>query len=412
MRLECTLTLLACLLFACGSKTVVVEAAAGSGGALGGEAGSNGGATSGGRTSAGFSGDGTVLAECQSGETRACVGPAACKGGQACGKDQRWDVCDCGGHGGAAGGIGNSSEGGAVGSIGEGGSGEGGEPDESIPAPSCAGLPKTCGVNQDGDCCASSVIRGGMFYRIYDGVDFTSKKYPATISEFRLDRYEITVNRFNNFVAAYSQNMIPKGAGKNPNNPDDPGWDPSWNQYLAPDSTALVAALKCQHYTYRVPSSSSNFPINCLSWFEAQAFCIWDGGRLPTEAEWNYAAAGGAEQRQYPWGSTSPDHQHSVYNVAAVAEVGSVPAGDGKWGQSDMSGNLQEWVQDTFRDPASPVPLPLPCVNCTDSTDPMTKVVRDRSYLATTAARSSDRQFMDSIYTRSQETGARCARPR
>jgi sulfatase modifying factor 1 len=56
-------------------------------------------------------------------------------------------------------------------------------------------------------------------------VTFTDRSYPVTVSDFRLDAYEITVGRFRKFVAAYSQNMLPTGAGKNPNNASDPGWD-------------------------------------------------------------------------------------------------------------------------------------------------------------------------------------------
>ena len=196
---------------------------------------------------------------------------------------------------------------------------------------SCNGLTKTCGPSGDRDCCASIVIAGvttASFYRSYDGVTtgYTSKAYPAQVSDFRLDAYEITVGRFRRFVAAYSQAMIAQGSGKNPNNASDTGWDMAWNASLEMNATTLAAALKCvaaPQQSYATWSDQAggaaleSLPINCLDWYDAEAFCIWDGGRLPTEAEWNYAAAGGTQQRVYPWGSATPDCTFANFKGAA-----------------------------------------------------------------------------------------------
>ncbi len=108
------------------------------------------------------------------------------------------------------------------------------------------GLAATCGPNGNGDCCASSPVTGGTFYRSYDGLaPYTAKTAPATVSDFQLDTYEITVGRFRKFVAAYSQTMIAQGAGANPNDPSDTGWDTAWNASLETNATRLSDVLRC-----------------------------------------------------------------------------------------------------------------------------------------------------------------------
>src|SRR4051812_4850626 len=69
-------------------------------------------------------------------------------------------------------------------------------------APSCKGLEKTCGPKGDGDCCTSLPVPGGTFNRGYDGILYKEASHPATISDFYLDEYEISVGRFRAFVNA------------------------------------------------------------------------------------------------------------------------------------------------------------------------------------------------------------------
>ncbi len=229
-----------------------------------------------------------------------------------------------------------------------------------VSAPSCSGLATTCGTGAlDHNCCATSTVTGGTFNR---GSDVN---YPAMVSEFRLDNYEVTVGRFRKFVAAYSQNIIPTGAGKNWNNPSDPGWEAGWTTLLPVDRAALIVSLKSCTAKYTTwtdsPSTNENRPVNCVDWYQSEAFCMWDGGRLPTEAEWNYASAGGIEDRTHAWGEDAVNATRAVYNcnfgatpytctgVDNIAPVGSLPLGNGKWGQSDLAGNIKEWTQDWFR---------------------------------------------------------------
>ena len=239
-------------------------------------------------------------------------------------------------------------------------------------APSCKGLAAICGPSGNDDCCKSLLVSGGTFYRSYDGIDYTDKSHPATVSDFYLDKYEVTVGRFRMFVNAGmgTQKSPPgDGAGAHPKIAGS-GWSSTWNTKLAGNPEALKTAQKCfaAYQTWTdTPGGNESKPQNCLDWYTAFAFCAWDGGRLATEAEWNYAASGGSEQRYYPWSSppssTTIDDSYAVYcggTCTSLQTVGSKsPKGDGRWGQSDLGGNAWEWTLDW-----NPSPFPMPCHDC------------------------------------------------
>jgi formylglycine-generating enzyme required for sulfatase activity len=212
------------------------------------------------------------------------------------------------------------------------------------------------------------------------------------VSTFRLDDYEVTVGRFRKFVAGYPGNKPAAGAGKNPNYAPDPGWEAGWNTTSLPASaTELTTSLKCsdtqQTWTDAAGAGNENRPINCATWFLAFAFCIWDGGRLPTEAEWNYAASGGNEHRQYPWSNppsaTSIDDSNASYysgdclgdglpgcSVLDIVPAGSKPNGRARFGQYEMAGNLWEWVLDWRAN------LENPCTDCAQFSATVQRVLR------------------------------------
>jgi formylglycine-generating enzyme required for sulfatase activity len=260
------------------------------------------------------------------------------------------------------------------------------------------------------------LVPGGTFNRGYDGVDYLDPSYPATVSDFYLDKYEITVGRLRMFVNAGlgTQTSPPgDGTGAHPRIANS-GWSSTWNTHLPASTAALRTALKCsaafQTWT-DTPGSNESRPVNCLDWYTAFAFCAWDGGRLPTEAEWNYAASGGSEHRYYPWSSpatsTTIDDSCAAYcgGTCTMQNVGSKsPRGDGRWGQSDLGGNAWEWNLDL---PGSP--HLMPCNDCANLTLGAYRVFRGGSFddIASTL-RSSARH----VYYPGHRgaIGARCAR--
>jgi len=300
--------------------------------------------------------------------------------------------------------------------------------------PSCAGLAATCGSNADEDCCSTATpIPGGTFFRSYDlAADgmYPSMGYPATVSPFVLDRFEVTVGRFRKFVEAgrgTRANPPPASAGARFLNgaAAQGGWNSAWDGSLAADSSALVAAVKCdasfQTWT-DTPGGTEEMPINCVTWYEAFAFCEWDGGFSPTEAEWNFAAAGGDEQRAYPWsnpaGSTTIDCSYANYRsdiptgaycvngtIGGVNTVGSTsPKGDGRWGQVGFAGNVWEWVldhQNTYE---------TPCTDCAQLASSASRVYRGGGFDAWGSLQRTNYRLGRVPSFRHPALGVRCAR--
>jgi formylglycine-generating enzyme len=298
---------------------------------------------------------------------------------------------------------------------------------DCIAFPSCRNAAgNTCGgadAGADGgvgSCCETLEVQGGTFNRNNDSTK------AASVSTFKLDKYEVTVGRFRAFVEAGEGNLAKPpaaGVGAHPLIMNS-GWNAEWNDpvktLLPATSDALKAQLAGGTWTAN-PGANEILPITNVSWFVAFAFCAWDGGRLPTNAEWNYAAAGGSEQRLYPWMGTDIDESYASFDCdysgpeykcvpvfglrcsdgtgcssagslcangstcssvqtgtsctgcasypAEIAFVGALPKGAGRWGQFELAGNVAEWTLDASGDKDNII-LPTPCNDCASLVPP------------------------------------------
>ena len=202
-------------------------------------------------------------------------------------------------------------------------------------------------------CAANQVpIPGGTFWM--GDQELAKPVHKVTLSPFCIDKTEVTVAAFRACVQA----------GDCP----PPSATVEWKDIKPEDKT------KWSQFCTWGKTGLDRHPINCVDWKQASAYCEWTGGRLPTEAEWEYAARGN-DGRSYPWGNEPPDAKRlnacgsecasmgkkrfdeswkAMYpgddGWPATAPVSSYPNGASPFGVLDMAGNVWEWTADSFAD--------------------------------------------------------------
>lgn len=174
--------------------------------------------------------------------------------------------------------------------------------------------------------------------------------HPVTLDPFWIDEREVTVGQFRQFVEATNHVTGPERAGA--------------SKVFAPVTTWTLT----QKATWRYPEGPNGpvpletEPVTQVTWEDAQAYAQWAGKRLPTEAEWEFAARGGLAQQEHPWGTelrpngefranlwqgSFPDQNLAQDGYAFRAPVGKFPPNP--YGLYDMAGNVWEWTADYYQ---------------------------------------------------------------
>ena len=206
----------------------------------------------------------------------------------------------------------------------------------------CVALRPSCPAESERGCQAAVVVQGGTLSLGAVGIEEPVQPQ-ISVSNFWIDAQEVTVARFRRFVQAGSP--VPANPVAYPANRTVPPG--AVREAVSDDGNAI-----CNWSAS--PGSREEHPINCVDWYTALAFCAWDGGRLPTETEWEWAARGRTGTnlttgRAYPWGDFAPTCGTSHYNQCQGeegAETKKVASFPNVLGISDQAGNVAEWVAD------------------------------------------------------------------
>lgn len=167
------------------------------------------------------------------------------------------------------------------------------------------------------------------------GSDKFTSEFPVhhiTLSSFYIGKYEVTNKEFAEFLNAYGHDSIKTGVFKG-------------QPIFLEDDWGIEYAGK----SWKAKAGYENHPAIFVSWYGADAYCKWKGGRLPTEAEWEFAARGGLENCSYKYsGSNVPDSVAWYYGNSdkMTHQVGKLKPNS--LGIYDMSGNAYEWCSDWF----------------------------------------------------------------
>ena len=156
-------------------------------------------------------------------------------------------------------------------------------------------------------------------------------------------------------------------------------------------------------------------PVNCVGWQQSVDFCDWASGRLPSEAEWEYAARSGGQDITYPWGNDPATCSYAVMNDEGGSDCGtgrtmgvcSKPAGSTGQGLCDMAGNVWEWVQDLWHDTYTGAPTDG---SAWESPSGSHRVIRGGCFVFVADFLRAAFRYFDDPSVQSDYLGFRCAR--
>ncbi len=189
--------------------------------------------------------------------------------------------------------------------------------------------------------------------------------HPVTVRHFFIDMHEVTIGQYHRFMDA-TNHPAPEFCNPDIDNPQD--------------------------------------PVVGISWHDAVAYAAWAGKRLPTEAEWEYAARGGSEKAVYPWGN-KPDSTKANYNSFGIMQVKQfAPNGFGVY---DSAGNVWEWCADWYLDTYY---LFSPGKNPTGPSVGMHKILRGGAWYCENAQVRTANRYYSLPDATSFHVGFRCAK--
>lgn len=185
-----------------------------------------------------------------------------------------------------------------------------------------------------------------------DGVRSQRPRHEVALTSFQIDRTEVTNAQFAEFLNALNLSVqgsfsaggiTRKHAGA------------VAIKYLSDIGGSQYPIIELDDDEARIVLNDGNFvpvsghekrPVTETTWAGARAYCVWRGGDLPTEVQWE-AAARGTDNRLYPWGSAKPDVHRAFTSgrTGVTADVGTAQEGASPFGLLDMSGSLAEWTK-------------------------------------------------------------------
>ncbi len=187
----------------------------------------------------------------------------------------------------------------------------------------------------------------------YDQYNLYNEKpqHSVYLSGYYIGKYEVTRGEYAQFINAggYSNSAYWSSAGWS--------WRTTFN-VTYPYSWAAKGNFCNYPSPYPGFTQTDSFPVVGVSYYEAEAYCNWAGGHLPTEAQWEKAARWDGTPRVYPWGNVwdqekcnnMGDHNPAGggSDPCQTSPVGSYPSGGSPYGCQDMAGNVWEWCQDWY----------------------------------------------------------------